>query len=142
MLLLCSNNPSSSQQCWSSAGLQVSAQGWPLKVLQVLPQGTNLPAPAVAQAAGHGTSDAAAGLAGPGVCCAADCEGTWGQLSAGCGGVSAVLVRPDGHIAWVAADDLMEQHQGSLVGAAGDQDVQQGVLLQVLRDVLHYVPQH
>lgn len=134
LLLLCSprtftNGSSSHQQCWASAGLQLAAQGWPVRVVQILRQGADVQA--AVNAASSQSNVAAAGEVAAQPVYAADCEGVWAQLqeSVGPAGAAAVLVRPDGHIAWVAPSE----------GVTG-QDMQQQVLLWVMKDVLHYVP--
>lgn len=137
MLLMCmepSSTTSSSSHGWVSAGLQLQSQGWPLKVLQLLPPASKLPTTAAAGAAVGAQASAAQAFKQ-----AVDVDGTWGQLQAACGS-AAVLVRPDGHIAWMAApsssSSSSEEFAGCSESSVRAQQQQQRELVRVLRDVL------
>jgi hypothetical protein len=129
MLLICTapSSQGSNDQDWVAAGLQLQSEGWPLQVLQVLPQGSDL------QAAVGGSAHAAAQPLRHAV----DAEGAWGQLLAGSGS-AAVLVRPDGHIAWQSptVSSSSSSHQAGSVG----QQQHRGALERMLWDVLSLKP--
>lgn len=157
MLLLCGGNSTradnsscSLTRSWATAGLQLAAQGWPLQVLEVLPQGTDLlalPAAAAADDSSQGPAgsvlqgssppSAASALPVTGAVQAVDCEGVWAQLQAAASS-TAVLVRPDGHIAWVSAGST---GSGSTAGRLQGVEAQHLELLGVLKEVLCCLPQ-
>lgn len=81
---------------WLQAGKQLQQQqGWPLKLLQVLAPERQ----ALAGAADSGSSAAGSGAELQPLTRAVDADGAWAALHSGCSDV-AVLVRPDGHVAW------------------------------------------
>lgn len=134
----CSSSHSASQG-WLTAGLQLQSQGWPLQVLQVVPQGCDLQA-AAAEAAGAANSISHAAPLHQQPPCAVDVEGAWGKLLESCGS-AAVLVRPDGHIAWRSPQGSSSSSGGGQQGASASwAEGQQSVLEWVLRDVLYLTP--
>jgi hypothetical protein len=162
MLLMCTapspsnNNTTSSSssssthsagQGWLTAGLQLQSQGWPLQVLQVLPQGSDPQAAAAAAAYASGTAGSSSHAGPPPPAqqqqprCAVDVEGAWGRLQESCGS-AAVLVRPDGHIAWRSTNGSSSSGGGGQQGASAKwAEEQQSVLEQVLRGVLYLTPE-
>lgn len=123
MLLICSSSSSSSQagsdtkDSWLLAGQQLQQQGWPLKLLQVLTQGTQHNSSNCRALSSSSSNRGGSPCAGTpahstpserqkqqqeqhcGVLQAVDVDGSWAHLHRGCSSV-AVLVRPDGHVAW------------------------------------------
>lgn len=126
----CSSSSSHGDHDWVSAGLQLQSEGWPLQVVQVLPHGSDL------QAVGGSAHAAAQPLRH-----AVDGEGAWGQLLAGSGS-AAVLVRPDGHIAWQSptASSSRSSSSSHQAGSIVREQQHRGALEQVLRDVLCLKP--
>jgi hypothetical protein len=162
MLLMCtapspSNITSSSRSSstcsagkgWLTAGLQLQSKGWPLRVLQVLPQGSDAQTAAAAAAHAFGTASSSSHAQPPLAqqqqqqpWCAVDVDGAWGRLQETCGS-AAVLVRPDGHIAWRSTNGSSSSGSGGGHGAVSAKSLeeQQCVLEWVLRDVLYLTPE-
>jgi hypothetical protein len=140
MLLVCTPRGSidDSSQDWLAVGLQLQAQGWPLQSLQVLPQGTKLDAVNAAKV----VADAAGGsepVERVQARYAVDTEGQWAHLQGVCGS-AAVLVRPDGHVAWRSRDgsgtDSISSSTQAAAGNIAGGSRKQDMLQHVLRDVL------
>lgn len=176
MLLLCSplstnsNGRTAPSAAWATAALHLQTQGWPIQVVQVLPQGTDLQALLVAnshckQAHSSSNSTSAQGNVETGrqlhvMSHAVDVKGRWDDLQKDLE-VDAVLVRPDGHIAWQAVRRHTEGNSSSTTtcsssrtsrcdafesGAGGASSQQRAaaahceqVLHSVLQDALHLV---
>jgi hypothetical protein len=144
MLLLCTPHGSTdSSQDWLAAGLQLQTQGWPLQTLQVLPQGTQLDAMTAANAVAGGAGGSSQPVEGVQARCAVDVEGRWAQLQGACGS-AAVLVRPDGHVAWRSREAPVEDMNQDMNSSSSSRPAaaniagshKQDVLQQVLRDVM------
>lgn len=151
MLLLCSG---AGCQPWLQAAQHLQQQGAPLAVLQVLPQGTVL----LQETGNDGdTAETQREWEQSALPCtnqeqqqqqrrldalskAVDIMGTWADLHMGYGG-AAVLVRPDGHVAWQQrwrAPFLEKQQEHVQQQVTSDSATAQ--LHWVLQGVLHLRP--
>ncbi len=101
---------------WAAAGSQLQASSWPLNVIRVLPP--------TAASSGHTAQPGAAVAAAHWSGTAVDVTGAWHQLVhngqsaplSGC--AAAVLVRPDGHVAWVSPAKTGQHQLGADIAAA------------------------
>jgi hypothetical protein len=139
MLLVCSGSDDACSS-WIVAAQQLQQQGWPVKVLHILPQGSRLPQP--------GPSSSAAGNSSGGVMSAAkqqqqqqqqhlvavDVDDMWSMLQKGTDS-AALLVRPDGHVAW----RHVQQQRSQVSGSNGSNNAA-AELLHMLKSVLHLAP--
>lgn len=127
MLLVCSGSTDACSS-WIAAGQQLQQQGWPVQVLQILGQGA--PAAQLRQEGEAASSNSSSSVVGePQQCAVAvDVEGMWGSLHRGVDSV-ALLVRPDGHVAW-----RQVQQQGAQLATHVSVV---GELLRLLQQVLH-----
>eukprot|EP00879_Flechtneria_rotunda_P014527 GHRR01015181.1.p1 GENE.GHRR01015181.1~~GHRR01015181.1.p1 ORF type:complete len:482 (+),score=184.32 GHRR01015181.1:329-1774(+) len=120
MLLICSSSTTHTAMAvadeWLAAGLHLKQQGWPLQLLSILPRHSSSIQAMASRVSSRshvtnstdGTDGSSSDISGggsascgsqPGVMQALSVTGTWEALHPGCESV-AVLVRPDGHVAW------------------------------------------
>jgi hypothetical protein len=132
MLLVCSGSEDACSS-WVAAGRQLQQQGWPLKVLHILPHGSTLPQPGPSSSAASSSSSSvdSAVKQQQQHLVAVDVDGMWGMLQKGADS-AALLVRPDGHVAWRHVQQQRSLMAGSTNAAAE--------LLHMLQHVLHLAP--